>query len=482
MLTFIPAVRRFIKRFTIALVICVVFSGIGIASVNAMINSRFGGINKGNYKVEDDTGKGEPANYLLVGSDTRAFVKTAEDKKKFVDAQGEDGQRSDTMMIIHVDPKNKKTIIMAIPRDTVVNIPGIGRTKINAAYNTALGGGVNKLIETIKVNFDVPIHHYVDMDFQSFQEIVKALGPVNVWFPYPARDKKSGLNTLGESGCIALDGPNALSYVRSRYYEELRNGRWVEDPSSGVGRILRQQEFMKRVAAIAVRESFADPIAGSKAVDGVLKNIEVDQNFDKNAIFKLANAFKGVDPSDPNHVVFESLPVESKYQNGSWNDVIKQDEADVMLGQLRTFSSTKNDQGTIPKNLPNANTVNLRTINTTKIKGLAAKIDEQFKSKGFLSAGTGNAPVKDKSEIHFAKGAKAKAQLVSTFVNATLIEDNTIVDADVVLYIGSDFSELKDPNKTVASTQPATTESGITSTIPTTKKNDKATGEAACKA
>jgi anionic cell wall polymer biosynthesis LytR-Cps2A-Psr (LCP) family protein len=165
------------------------------------------------------------------------------------------------------------------------------------------------------------------MDFQSFQEIVKAVGPVNVYFPYPARDKKSGLDTAGQSGCLGLDGPLALSYVRSRYYEELKDGKWVEDPTSAVGRIVRQQEFMKRVASIAIKESLSDPLAGRDVVDGVAKNLEVDQNFDKNAIFKLMNAFKGVDPNDTEHVRFETLPAESKYVDGISYDIIDYEAA-----------------------------------------------------------------------------------------------------------------------------------------------------------
>ena len=120
------------------MVICIIFSAIGIVSVNAVINARFDNIKQVTANVAPDTGMTKPANFLLIGSDTRAFVKTDEDKKKFVDAQGEEGQRSDTMMIIHVDPKAHKAFIMAIPRDTVVNIPGIGKTKINAAYNTVV--------------------------------------------------------------------------------------------------------------------------------------------------------------------------------------------------------------------------------------------------------------------------------------------------------------------------------------------------------
>lgn len=482
MLTFVPAFRRFAQRFTFAMVICIIFSAIGIVSVNAVINARFDNIKQVTANVAPDTGMTKPANFLLIGSDTRAFVKTDEDKKKFVDAQGEEGQRSDTMMIIHVDPKAHKAFIMAIPRDTVVNIPGIGKTKINAAYNTDLGGGVDKLIETIKVNFDVDIHHYVNMDFQSFQEIVKALGSVNVWFDNPARDKKSGLNTQGKAGCIALDAPNALTYVRSRYYEEFVNGKWVEDPTSGVGRIKRQQDFMKRVATIAIRDSLGDLSKGSDVVDGVIANIQVDQHFTKSTIFKLTNTFKKVDPNDAEKIIFETLPVVSKFQNGSWNDVIQEDEAEVMLEELRTTSSPSKDEEDFSKNLPAASTVKLRTINTTTQKGFAAAINGQFTSKGFLNAGTGNAAKKTKTEIHYIKGAKAKAQLVSTYVDATLVEDSTIVDADVVLYIGTDFAALKEPGKASKATQPTTTQADVTSTSPTTKKDAKPTGEAACKA
>ena len=60
--------------------------------------------------------------------------------------------------------------------------------------------------------------------------------------------------------------------MRSRHFEELKKGKWVEDPSSAVGRIVRQQDFMKRVASIAIKESFTDPLAGRNVVDGVAKN------------------------------------------------------------------------------------------------------------------------------------------------------------------------------------------------------------------
>ena len=460
----IPMFRRFMSRFLLAVIISIVLSSIGIVAVNAMINSRFDALRRTQANVAADTALSEPANYLLIGSDSREFATSDADKDKFSDASGESGQRSDTMMIIHVDPKQKKTLIMAIRRDSKVKIPGIGTQKINAAFNKDIGGGVDKLIETIDVNFGIPIQHYINMDFQSFQEIVKAVGPVNVYFPYPSRDKLSGLDTAGKSGCLGLDGPLALSYVRSRHFEELKKGKWVEDPSSAVGRIVRQQDFMKRVASIAIKESFTDPLAGRNVVDGVAKNLEVDQNFDKNAIFKLMNTFKGVDPNDTNHVVFETLPANSKYENGVSYDIIDYKSAELLLAEFRNLTSSSPAITILPK----PKNIKLRVLNTTATAGLAKKVDSEFTSFGFVSAGSGNASLIERNEIHYNTKSKAKAELVAKYVDATLILDNQIKDADVVLYLGTNYKNLIDPKA------PTTT----TSTLPTSKvKNTTPTND-----
>jgi LCP family protein required for cell wall assembly len=476
----IPAIRRFANSLLIALVLCIVFSAVGIVAVNAMINSRFDALQRTQANVAEDTALSEPANYLLVGSDNRDFVKTKEDKAKYTDSNGESGDRADTMMIIHVDPKQKKTIIMAIRRDSKVHIPGIGTQKINAATNPVLGGSVDKLIETIDTNFDIPIQHYIRMDFNSFKEVVNAVGPVNVYFPYPARDIKSGLDTAGKGGCLGLDGDLALAYVRSRYYEEYKNGKWVEDPTSAVGRIARQQEFMKRVATIAIKESLSDPLAGRDVVDGVAKHLEVDQNFNKNAIFKLMNAFKGVDPNDTDHVVFETLPADSKYENGVSYDIIDYEKAEPLLEQFRDFSTNK----TVAKDFPKPETVKLKILNTTKTAGLAAKIESEFTSYGFVSAGSGNSAAITKSEIHYNSKSKSKAELVATYINASLVEDNSIADADVVVYLGSSFTKLLAPSAATSSSTTATTSAPTTVAKSTSKNTEKPAVDpaAACKA
>ena len=138
MLALIPFAKKFFSRMVVAVLVTTLLSGFGIVAVTRMIDSRFDNLKRTEVNVAQDTGAGEPANFLLIGSDTRSFVSNDKDKQSFTDSDGETGQRSDTMMIIRVDPKAKRTLVMAIPRDLRVDIPGIGIQKINASFNQDL--------------------------------------------------------------------------------------------------------------------------------------------------------------------------------------------------------------------------------------------------------------------------------------------------------------------------------------------------------
>ena len=118
--------------------------------------------------------------------------------------------------------------------------------------------------------------------------------------------------------------------------------------------------------------------------------------------------------------------------------------------------------------LPKPKNIKLRVLNTTATAGLAKKVDSEFTSFGFVSAGSGNASLIERNEIHYNTKSKAKAELVAKYVDATLILDNQIKDADVVLYLGTNYKNLIDPKA------PTTT----TSTLPTSKvKNTTPTND-----
>lgn len=172
-------------------------------------------------------GGGHGTNYLLVGTDGRPGV---------------EGNRSDTIMLLHIDSHGSKT--MSIPRDLWVTLAGRGtKAKINAAHNN----GPAELVDTVEQNLNLPVNRYLEVSYTSFAGLVDAVGGVTLNFPYPASDVKSGLY-VPQTGDVKLNGAQALAYVRSRTYTEVIPGRGsVVDGSADLGRVQRQQAFLRAV-------------------------------------------------------------------------------------------------------------------------------------------------------------------------------------------------------------------------------------------
>ena len=98
----------------------------------------------------------------------------------------------------------------------------------------------------------------MQVNFAAFRGLVDAIDGVPIYVPRPARDEETGLD-LPDVGCRMLDPTEALSYVRSRHYEELIGSRWVEDPRSDIGRIARQQDFIRRALTRAIDRGARNP-------------------------------------------------------------------------------------------------------------------------------------------------------------------------------------------------------------------------------
>jgi LCP family protein required for cell wall assembly len=213
-----PTLRAWTQRYVIALGVVFVLTVGGVVGANVVIDSSLAGIERVHLRTAELPGQADAGNYLLIGSDTRAFINNQTDAAHFGDKQAEAGQRSDTMMVVHVDPAAKTALVVSIPRDLVVDVPGVGRTRINAAFSQAdsVQAGAQKVIDTLKQNFGLDIHHFVEVDFDSFRGVVNAIGSVHLYFPDPVRDIKTGL-TVDTPGCVALNGEDSLAYVgRSR--------------------------------------------------------------------------------------------------------------------------------------------------------------------------------------------------------------------------------------------------------------------------
>ncbi|CAB4331781.1 unannotated protein [freshwater metagenome] len=237
-----------------------------------------------NVAMADTSG----TNWLLVGSDSREGLTKAERKQLHT---GKDGgsQRTDTIMLVHIDGSGKSTLV-SLPRDSYVTIPAHTaldgssvedrKNKINSAFGK---GGAPLLVETVERNTGLHIDHYMEIGFKGIRDITDAVGGVNMCVPADVTDENSGLSLL--AGCQELDGKNALAYVRMRY----------ADPKGDLGRVERQQQFlssvMKKVATPAV---LLNPIRMWKLVDAGTNSVNVGDSDSIRNIVDLALAMRSL--------------------------------------------------------------------------------------------------------------------------------------------------------------------------------------------
>ena len=248
---------------------------------------------------------GQPVNYLIIGSDSRAFVHTATERQQFGDASTQTGQRSDTIIIAHLDPGKKQAYVVSFHRDLYVTFPGGCHEKINAAFNkdfhcsgSPYFGGPSQIIRVLRDDFGVAINHYLSVDFESFKGIVDAIGTVDLFIPTVAHDTETGL-FVGTPGCNGFNGTRALQYVRSRHYEyktDYRQANWTSDGTGDLGRIRRQQYFIRSLAQAAIHRGMTDIATAFSLVHKALKSLTVENGFSSTDLSPLIDAFHSSDP------------------------------------------------------------------------------------------------------------------------------------------------------------------------------------------
>jgi LCP family protein required for cell wall assembly len=150
--------------------------------------------------------------YLLVGSDSREGL-SKEQRGELHTGQAA-GQRTDTVILLHVPAGDGPRLLLSIPRDSYVDIPGHGKNKINAAYSI---GGPKLLVETVEDATGIRIDDYIEVGFTGFVDIVDAVGGITVCPKTAIDDPKAG-NLKMRPGCQDVDGQTALDYSRSRAF------------------------------------------------------------------------------------------------------------------------------------------------------------------------------------------------------------------------------------------------------------------------
>ncbi|MGH8936704.1 MAG: LCP family protein [Acidimicrobiia bacterium] len=363
----------------------------------------------------------EPRNFLLIGSDSRAEI-----PDDFPGRFGEfEGRRADVIMLIHTLPGEGRVQILSIPRDLKVDIPGHGSGKINSAYAE---GGPDLMVQTIKEATGLPIHHYVELDFVGFARIVDALGGVTMFFPYPARDQKSGLSV--PAGTVDLDGPTALAYARSRSYQELREGGWVAVEADDLGRITRQQRLIFAILEEAKRPSTVTELGG--LMEALGEHVSADESFSNRSMIELAWEMRSVGPNDTEAT---ALPVRFLDQDGVSYLVRQDPEATRVLEAFRTGSHLASAALGPPK---------LLILNGNGISGAAQRMAELLEDKGFPIVQVGDARHADyQRTLVIARPEelpRAEAVLESIGFGEVL-PGEVAEDVDVIVIVGHDAAQ-----------------------------------------
>lgn len=352
--------------------------------------------------------------FLVVGSDSRAGL---DDLEGFGDFSG---ARGDVVMLVQVDPDGAGVTMLSLPRDLWVSIPGHGENRINAAYAF---GGPSLMVETIKSNFDIPINHYVEIDFVGFQALVDELGGITIDFPNPARDAKSGLDV--PAGTQTLNGSQALAYARSRHYQELQNGSWRSVDANDIGRTGRQQEVMR--ALLARLKSPSSITEAGNLASSVSRHMTIDSNLAESSVASMVWDFRGIITGS---IEGMTLPTTGATIRGSSVQLAKDPEASEMLAGFRSGTATVERSMT------------LVVLNGSGRNGAAGAMSERLEALGFEVDSVGNAGSNayDRTTVIVPEGS-ADGDAITAALGFGVVEFGSVDNGlDAVVIVGSDAS------------------------------------------
>ena len=396
--------------------------------------------------------RGEPQNFLVVGTDSRGFVDDATDATSFGTTDEVGVPHADTILLVRTMPDLDRLAMVSFPRDLFLKIAGTGAEN---RINTALEGGPDRLAQTIGQNFGIPINHFIEVDFRGFKALVDAIGGVAIHFPTPVRDwdgekqvNPTGLD-IRQTGCVRLDGQQALAYVRSRHYQQLVNGTWQSDPAGDLNRISRQQEFIRKTFGQSLARGLRNPARLSSLIDVAVQNVTLDSELSFRDLSTLSRQFRSVQPESLQSYALPTAP--GKTSTGA--DVLFLDHAaaqpilDVFRGRTTAPPAVQ----------PSA--VRVQVVHGPGQADAARVAGFRLAAAGFLLDATATAGAGgQKTAIRYREGGRDKAEvLAARLVGPVELQlAGSFEGADVVLVIGPDWRGVV-PGAATATTPPTTT-------------------------
>lgn len=376
----------------------------------------------------------EPFNVLLIGVDQRE--------------SSDEGVRSDTLIVVHVNPAAGWAAMLSIPRDSVVTIPDVGQQKINTAYSygynnaaelyghgtTPDAGGGALVAETVAGFLDLDIDYIAQVDFQGFEQIIDTLGGIPVDVPRPLLDAEFPTDNFGyerlyiPAGLQVFDGRTALSYARSRH------------GSSDFDRSQRQQQVLQALLHEVRRRGLFDQVA-------LLPELAQDLEQTVTTTLPLSdlNVLRGLaglaQTLTPERILRLSINPDDVGVVGEYGSDIYWNADDIALLVARLEAGP--DQA--------AEVVRIQVQNGAEVQGMATRVTAALRNQGFLMLdATDAAATYERSLIiDYADNPQACRLLAAALgLDERAIQSPPGPDAppapyrtDIVVILGEDFEE-----------------------------------------
>lgn len=373
-----------------------------------------------------------PRNVLLLGSDTRANL-SPEEQARFGSEETVLGERSDTIILVHIDPRRERAIAIHFPRDLRVDIFGPhGFDKINAAYEI---GGSQLAVRTIRQFTGLPIHNYMEVDLAGFQNLIDALGGVRICVDRPMIDQPAGLN-IPTAGCHTLNGDMALAFVRARHIE----GDTIPDFS----RIGRQQQLMR---AVMNKVMSAPSLLRPELITQAVGNITTDESVSTADFLYLGQKLRELAQEDPTGSSTLDFRVVPGYPDfvGEVSYVLPGEEAEEMFRRLRNGRPL----GNLGKVLINTAISPAQVNVQARDAGDPLATGETYgflKRAGFIVHPSAPAPAGyEESVILYRPGSRPNAEVVQGFFDQLPVEEAPVElfegEIQVLVIVAPDFAE-----------------------------------------
>ena len=354
-------------------------------------------------------------NVLLVGSDSREGL--SERERRNLGTGDFDGVRTDTIMLVQLDPERHGAAMLSFPRDLLVERCDGTQGRINGAFEIGRQSGVGGptcVVRTVANLTGIPIHHYAQIDFEGFVDVVDTLGGVRLYLNEPIQDEDAHVDL--PSGCVTLTGRQALGFVRVRKID------------NDFGRIARQQRFIREIVdqvtsasvALNIPKLFSLVEAGAKAVD-------TDPSLSLGVMRQIAFSFRDI---SSDRIDTRTVPGFNRLIDGVAYVVPDPSSAEPLFAAFREGVAAPAELGTEgPADVKVADVPPLTVLNATRTGGLAAAGAEALRVQGFQIAGTGNADFQDApyTRIVHPRDRREEAELIAEFLpGARLVRDDKV--------------------------------------------------------